>query len=219
VVKTATFLRMAGVEFSAKPGNPRQAPKGKIPYIDHDGTLLGDSSHIISYCARAFKVDLDEGLSARDRAVARAVQSMLEEHLYFTALVLRWQDPRGWAVMKGEVEKLAGSIGVPGFLQGVVADQIRKGPRKNAWFQGTGRHSLEEIEDTAVAIVDAVAELLGTQPFFLGERHRTIDCTVWAFVNSVRLFPIENRVRARIQGHKNLVDYCERVEARFGPRR
>ncbi|MBI5518012.1 MAG: glutathione S-transferase family protein [Deltaproteobacteria bacterium] len=219
VTKAATWLRMAGIEFTAKPGNPRQAPKGKIPYIDHDGTILGDSSLIIEHCREAFKVDLDEGLTARDKALARAAQSMLEEHMYFNALVLRWGDPRGWAVMKPFVMELAGTLGVPGFLRGLVAEQIRKGPLKNAWFQGAGRHAYPEVEHTACAIADAVSELLGDNQYFLGERPRTIDATVWAFVNTVRVFPIDNSVRARIAGHKNLVDYCARMEERFGPKR
>ncbi len=219
VTKVATWLNMAKIEYTAVPGNPRKAPKGKMPYIDHDGKVVADSSFILAYCAKTFGVDLDEGMTPRERATARAVQSMIEEHMYFTTLVLRWQDPRGWAVVRPRIEEIAGGVGVPGFLRGTAASVIRKGPMKNAWGQGMGRHAIEDVETIACGIIDATAELMSDGPYFFGEHPRSLDATVSAFVNSGRTVPLDNRVRARITENAKLVAYCERVEAAYGPKR
>src|SRR2546422_630878 len=41
VFKLETYLRMAKIPYKAEPGDPRKAPKKKLPYIEHDGKTLG----------------------------------------------------------------------------------------------------------------------------------------------------------------------------------
>jgi hypothetical protein len=53
----------------------------------------------------------------------------------------------------------------------------------------------------------APAELLGDQPFLLGGRPRTVDCTLYACLESVLGFPIDSLLRARVAARANLVDY------------
>ena len=47
--KTETYLRMAGIEYEIVPALPLNAPKGKVPYIEEGGSLLGDSGFIVQY--------------------------------------------------------------------------------------------------------------------------------------------------------------------------
>ena len=49
VVKLETYLRLAGIPYDTKPGDPRKAPKRKIPYIVDDGTVVGDSRFIVEH--------------------------------------------------------------------------------------------------------------------------------------------------------------------------
>lgn len=219
VTKVAVWLRMAGVEFAAVPGNPRKAPKGKMPYIDHDGKLVADSTLIIEYCSKAFDVTLDEGMTARERALSRAVQSMVEEHLYFTTIYLRWQDDRGWEVVRPVIAELARGIGVPGFMSSVVANQIRKGPKRNAWGQGMGRHDVATVERFACEILDSVSELMSDGPYFFGDSPRTLDATLWPFLHGLRTVPLGNRVVDKVRGDKKLMAYCDRVGEKYAPTR
>lgn len=216
VVKLATWCRMAGVEYRFAPGDPRKAPKGKIPYIvGDDGALLGDSSFIIRHLSKKHG-DLDAGLSARDRAVGRAVQSMIEEHMYFTTLFLRWQDDRGWTVMGPALTQLlSGPGGVPGFLAGTVSNLVRGRVKKNLQGQGTGRHSVAEVEGLAVELLESLSELVGDGPWLLGDAPRTVDATAWAFLYSLHDAPFDNAVRAKMKSLPNLVAYVERGRARY----
>lgn len=44
VTKVHVLLKMAGVPYRFEKANFRKAPKGKIPYIEDGGPLLGDFS-------------------------------------------------------------------------------------------------------------------------------------------------------------------------------
>ncbi|HEY1776058.1 MAG TPA: Tom37 metaxin N-terminal-like domain-containing protein, partial [Solirubrobacteraceae bacterium] len=91
VFKVETYLRMIGVEYRGVHGDARKAPKRKLPYIDHDGRRIADSTFIVDYLKEAFGDRLDAKLEPRQCALGMAVQSMLEEHFYFVLLYQRWK--------------------------------------------------------------------------------------------------------------------------------
>ncbi len=215
VTKVATWLRMNGIAYEGKTGDPRASPKGKLPYIDHDGRVLSDSSFILAYCKKAFGVDPDAGMTERERATATMLQSLFEEHLYFAVLYLRWKDPRGWKVMRPVLERFVAGVGVPGPLRGAVAGFIRRGSIKRLAGQGMGKHTPEEVEQIACGLLDAAAGALGESAYLLGDAPRSIDATAWAFLQGLRKFPVENRARAHLLANDRLVAYCERIEKRY----
>lgn len=214
VVKVAAWCRLAGVEYALKQGDPRKAPKAKLPYVDDDGTIVADSTAIIAHLSKKHR-DLDAGLSDRDRAVATAFKAMVEEHLYFTSMYLRWKDERGWAVFAPVFRENLARGGVPGFATGLVANLVRKQVGKTLHAQGTGRHSLAEVEAVAITHLDALSEYLGDREYFLGDAPRSIDATVWAFLYMILDGPFETGVKAHLKGRANLVAYVERVRERF----
>ncbi|MBL8633780.1 MAG: glutathione S-transferase family protein [Myxococcales bacterium] len=206
VVKVANYLRMIDVPFELLPGNARKAPKGKLPYIDDGGTLLADSSFVIDYLRKRYK-DLDVGISARERALATACKSMLEEHLYFVMVTQRWKEDRGYEILK---QRFAGTLrkaGIPGFLIPTVSSLIRKQVIKTVNAQGMGRHTPEEIEEIAVNLLDSLSELLGDQKYFLGDAPRSIDATVFAWLWLIIDAPYEGRVKQHACSKPNLVRY------------
>ncbi|MFO0625814.1 MAG: glutathione S-transferase family protein [Polyangiales bacterium] len=218
VTKAETYFHLAKIPFEKKPGDRNKAPRGKFPYIDDGGVIVADSTAIIEHCKARYGDALDAGITPREVATGTACKSMLEEHLYFLTLYLRWQDPRGWAVMEPEVRALAASLGVPGFLRGAVANMIRKDVLKKNHAQGTGRYDVAFVEASGVRIVDALAYELGDRPWFLGDAPRSFDATVFAFTLGTLRFPVDNAVSARARGHQNLVDYCDRIEKAHFPR-
>lgn len=214
VVKVATWCRLAGVEHSLHEGDRNKAPKGKLPYVEVDGEVLCDSSHIIKRLSAKHR-DLDEGLTDYERALSRAFQSMIEEHLYFVALTLRWQDDRGWAVLQPEFARYLKTQGVPGLLAGPLTRVVRGKVRDAAKSQGMGRHSVAEVEAAGVELVDALATFVGEKPYALGDTPRALDATLWAFLYSNHDAPFENAVKARLKSKANLVAYIERVRERY----
>jgi glutathione S-transferase len=217
VVKVLTYLRLAGIDHKLLAGDARKAPKGKLPYIEDGGRAIADSSFIVEHLRKSYR-DLDVGLSVRDRALATAVQSMMEEHFYFVILVLRWVDERGWQVISPAFGETIKKAGVPGFATPLVMSLVRKQVVKTAHQQGMGRHSIEEVEGIGIGLIDALAELAGERRYFLGDEPRSVDASVFPFVWSVLATPIPGRLQSHVRGKPNLVAYCERLAAQhFAP--
>jgi glutathione S-transferase len=209
-IKLETYLRIAEIPYKLGKFARGDAPKGKIPYVNLDGKLLGDSQLVIEELERrlvaANKPALDDGLSPRDTALARITRRAIEEGFYFHLVHLRWTDDDGFAAVRDEFKKL-----VPGF----VASLIRRQVRKKLDGQGTGRHSRDEVMAIGAADFDAVAELLGDRPYFLGDAPRVIDCTLYAFLEAILGFPVDSPIKARIAAHANLVAYRARIRERW----
>lgn len=205
--KLETYLRMAEVPYKLAPMKVGQAPKGKIPYVAMNGTFVGDSQLILEEIERKLGPKaLDAGLGAHDAAIARVTRRAIEEGTYFIGLVARWKLDAGYTASRIEFKKF-----VPGFIIGI----IRRSQVKKLQMQGTGRHTTDEAMAIGAADFAAIAELLGDKPFFFGERPRTIDATVFAFVEAILGFPVDSPLKASAQSHANLVGYRQRVRARW----
>jgi glutathione S-transferase len=215
VAKLETYMRMAGIEYQGVAGDVRKAPKKKLPYIEHDGRVLGDSTFIIEHLRKSFGDELDAGLTAKDRAVAASFQAMLEEQLYFVILYQRWQDDRGWETYTPVLRDILGKAGVPGPLRGVVAGGVRKQIIKALHGQGTGRHTRREVDAIGTRIVQSVSDWMGDHPFFLGEKPTTIDATVYPFLLGILDTPFVSDVKTHAEGLPTLRAYVDRMKAKY----
>ena len=97
VMKTEVQLKMADLAFRRERRGPQVAPKGKIPFIEDDGVLVADSTFIRRHLEVAHGVDFDAHLSGAEKALAWAVERMLEDHLYWALLHTRWMDDANFA--------------------------------------------------------------------------------------------------------------------------
>ncbi len=96
-MKLETYLRMSGLPFEIAPNaNVMKAPKGKMPYIEDNGHAIADSTLIIEYLKKTYGDKLDAKLSSEQRAIALAMQRLMEENLYWAAVYSRWFEPDGW---------------------------------------------------------------------------------------------------------------------------
>jgi glutathione S-transferase len=205
--KLETYLRMAEVPHKLAPMKLGQMPKGKIPYVHMDGRYIGDSQLIIEQLERQLgDKALDAGLSAHDAAIGRLARRTLEEATYFIGVYVRWQLQDGWVVMRGEFRKQVPALVVP---------LIRRAQVKKLHAQGTGRHTPEEVMAMGAADFAAVAELLGDKPFFLGDRPRTVDATVYAFAEAILGLPVDSPLKAQVASHASLEAYRQRIRARW----
>lgn len=58
-------------------------PKGKTPWITLNGVDTADSQLCLELLTKHFNKDFSSHLTEQDRAIARAMQIMVEEHLYW----------------------------------------------------------------------------------------------------------------------------------------
>ncbi|HEX7841805.1 MAG TPA: glutathione S-transferase family protein [Kofleriaceae bacterium] len=209
--KLECYLRMAEIPYKAAAMQLGKAPKGKIPYVElPDGKRMGDSQLVIEHLEAQLRAEgkpaLDDGLSGHDRAIGHLVRRTLEEAYYFVTLYTRWKTDDGFAAVRDEFKK---------FIPGLVVPLVRRDIRKKLHSQGTGRHTAEEVTGFGAADFDACAEILGDRPFLLGDRPRTFDCTLYAFVESLLGFPVDSPLKARAASHPNLVAYRARIRERW----
>jgi glutathione S-transferase len=209
-VKLESYLRMVGVPYTARAADFRKAPKGKIPFIEEDGKLLGDSQHIIEHLKRKHGDPLDAKLSAEDVAKGHAVRRMLEESTYWHIIQVRWADEEGWRAYRPIFEAI-----FPPVVGKVVVPMIRRKTVQRLQAQGLGRHRPEEILELGKADISAVAALLGDKPYLLGDEPSSFDATVYAFLVSILAFPVDSPFRRYTQEQQNLVRYVERFQQRY----
>lgn len=210
--KLETWLRMVGLPYEKKSGNPLKAPKGKIPYVDIDGTLLGDSQLIIETLAQRAGMDLDAGLSPEQRAVGHAVRKMLEESTYFIVVYFRWLTDEGWAAYAPVLRRI-----MPKVLGAAILPMVRRKVRATLHGQGTGRHSRAEVAAFGAADLNAVSALLGERPYLLGEQPTTVDASAYAALSGILYFAADSELRTHLRSLPNLVAYTERLHRRYFP--
>ena len=212
-LKLDAFLRMTGIPHEAVTATtPFGGPKGKAPWIEHEGRKIGDSTLIILYLKERFGVDPDARLTQAQRGQALAIQRLVEENLYWAMVNDRWNTAENWPVLKGSVLG-----GIPAIPRTIMAPFARRGVLKQLKGQGMGHHSAEEIAAIAKRDIDALAAMLDGQDWFFGDEPTETDCVVYSLLANVYQVGFASPIKPVIAGHANLVSFLERFAARFYP--
>ena len=211
-LKLATWLRMAEIPFDLVVANdPSKGPKGKSPWIEYGAVRMGDSSLIIEHLAQRFGIDLDTHLDSRQRALAVSVQRMLEEH-YHQCFEHQLFFGRGGAE---RLRELAATMPIP--LRWLAPIMIKRAFGKQLFARGMGRHSDDVIIAQGKSDLDALAELLGDQPYLLGDRPSSFDACVFGFLGVSLYVTGDNPLYRYGASLGNLMRYCERMRTRYFP--
>ena len=214
-MKLETYLRMAGLEHSViTPKGLGKSPTGKAPYVEIDGKVIADSGLIINHLERSHGHPVDGKLTLAQRAESLALQRMIEEHLYWVAVYMRWVDPGTRAAWRPYLQEL---LGLPGFIAPLVARMAAKGIMKSLRSQGIGRHPPDVIWQMGTADIQALAHWLGNRPWGFGDAPTTIDACLAAMVSNIIRTPWNNPLTAAALKHGNLVAHSERMMARYFP--
>jgi glutathione S-transferase len=210
VMKAMALLKFAGLEYREQGGGILRAPKGLLPFIDDDGEIVADSTFIRFHVERKYRFDFDDGLSAKDRGIAWSVEKMVEDHLYWALIDLRWTNranfDRGIASMFDMLPAPARPIARPIMRRRTIA---------RTRGHGMGRHSREEIERLAILDLEALASILADKPFLMGERPCSADAATFGMVASLLTPILDSRVIEAVRNHSNLVNYRDRIMDRY----
>lgn len=210
-LKLDAFLRMTGIEHEAVTARtPFGGPKGKAPWIEHEGRKIGDSTLIIEYLKTTFDVDPDAGLSPEQRGFALAMQRMIEDNLYWAMVTDRWNTPENWPLLKASVLG-----GIPSPVRDIMAPIARRGVIRQLKGHGLGVHSREEIAGIARRDIDALAAILGNQPWFMGEEPTGIDACAYGQLANIHCVAFASPMKPMIAAHANLVSFIERFATRY----
>jgi len=212
VTKADVLLKMSGVPFKTCIGNLRRAPKGKMPFIEDEGRIIGDSTFIRLHLEKKYGVNFDNARSSNDKGVAWAVDKMLEDHLYWAVVQERWMDDANFT--KGPAHFFDP---VPSLIRPLITRFVRRDIRKTLHAHGLGRHTTEESTELAARAIKAIAEILGDKPYLLGSSKCGADATVFAFVIGILNPFFDSPMRKYAEQHANLAAYGDRLLKEFYP--
>ena len=210
-LKLDAWLRMAGIEHeSVTATTPFGGPKGKAPWIEHDGRKIGDSTLIIQYLKQTLGVDPDAHLSSEQKGMAVAIQRLIDENLYWVMVNDRWNTPENWPLLTSTVLG-----GIPAPIRAIMAPVARRGVLKQLKGHGIGHHSAEEIAAIGTRDVDALAAILGHRDWFFGDKPSETDAVVYGQLANIYSVGFSSPIKAVIGGHANLVAFLARFKDRF----
>ena len=205
VLKVETYLRMADIEFETRSLGityTETAPKGKLPYIEHDGIQIADSSIIIDYLKEQFGDPLDGALGSTDRARGHTIKRMIEEHVWWLMARERW-----WALENSYWD-------TPGLLKELDQagyEEVRDESQQKCIEHGVGAFSDAELGQRGREDIDVLATLLGEQSYFLGDRPTSVDATTYAFLWQILNAPYASQLKDAALEQNNLVAYTRRM--------
>ena len=212
VVKADLLLKMSGLpyQFLANVNHIKKSPKNKLPYIEDNGRVIGDSHFITQYLNREYNVLLDEHLSDSQRAQANLYAKSLEEGLYWCLVYSRWISIDTWPVVKQE---FFGKLPLP--LRWFIPNLVQKGVKKNLYGQGTIRHSESEILQLANEYFASLSTLLSDQDYFFGAKPSVFDAIAYSLLMEFISVNFSNAFNDAARSYDNLVAFCQRIEAKY----
>lgn len=212
-MKVETWLRLAGLDYRVVvEAGPHKGPLGKLPFVRDGGDTIADSHSIIEQLGARHGRDLDAALTPQQKAVARAFERLISEHLYWALVYFRWADEPAWRATRA---LFFGALPQP--LRALLPKLARRGMLAELKGHGLGRHPRAEIVRRAQQDLQALADQLGEQPYFMGDAPTTLDAAAYAFLANAYAAPIETAARPLVAAHPNLVAYVARLQARcFG---
>jgi glutathione S-transferase len=212
VTKTEVQLKMAGVAYRKLQAAPQEAPKGQVPFIEHDGQRIGDSTFIRGYLERTFGLDFDEGLDPRQRAEAWALERMVENHLCWFGIQARWLMPENFA--KGPARFFDR---VPEEMRQQVRDQGLERVRAAVLAVGVTRHTEPEMLALATRSLAALEVVLGDQSYLFGARPCGVDATAFGVLAFLLSPYFESPLRRQVERFEGLTAYVDRMMGEFYP--
>jgi len=203
-------MRMADIPYELVVGDPREAPKGKVPWIDDDGHVLGDSTFIIDYLKEKHGDPLDGRLTPRQQATGHAVQVMLEESLYYISSYTKWVVDEGFAIYSAEL-----FAGMPAEQLEYVPAMVRKRVIDKLSAQGIGRHERQEVYQLGIRDILAFGELLGDGPFLFGEQPTSFDACAFGVIGNIKDGPFAGPVRDTANNTRNIAEYIDQIREQY----
>ena len=213
VTKAEVLLKMSGLPYERTTvGDIRKAPKGKLPFIDDDGTIVADSTFIRWHLEEKHGVVFDKSLTPEQKGIAWAAEKMCEDHLYWAVVHDRWMVDANFD--KGPRIFFDRA---PAPIRPLIVAFVRRQVRRNLWGHGLGRHARADIERLAIKDLEAIEGIIGDKAFLTGPEPCGADASVFAFVVSALSPHFEGPIGQAGRGRPKLVAYRDRGMQRWFP--
>uniref|UniRef100_A0A0B7AYA7 Thioredoxin-like fold domain-containing protein n=1 Tax=Arion vulgaris TaxID=1028688 RepID=A0A0B7AYA7_9EUPU len=205
-LKLETYLRLANISY-VNYFSIHRSPKGKVPFITYNGELVSDSQFCIEYLNKKLDRDLNKSLTKEERAVAKAIQVMVEEHLYWVMVYIRWIYDKELKIV---------TLGVPNVKSSKNA--FRRYVHQMLHSQGFGRYTTDEIVHILLSDLQALTDYLGNKPYMMGQTPCEVDCSVFGLLSQF-IWNIADDICQNLVQDKfpSLYSYCLRMKEKAWP--
>jgi glutathione S-transferase len=204
-LKLAMALRMAKVPFELHVESDfKKSPKRKIPWVERGDVKMADSGLILSWLG----VDLERGLTPRQRAEGLALRSLVEEHWH---QVLEYElilDPVGLAWMMERV---------PPAMRDAVGTGMRNHFQHHLYERGIGRNTRDEITALGKADLDAVAAWMDGRTWSVSSEPTLTDASLFGLLAPPVFLPIATPAFSYARSLEPIRAFVERCRARYFP--
>jgi glutathione S-transferase len=212
VTKTEVQLKLAGLDYEKALSRPEQSPKGQLPFIADGDERIADSTFIRLHLERKYGVDLDAGLSPRERAEAWALERMIENHLNWCSAYERFFIPGNFE--KGPAHWFdAAPEAIRENLKRRLLDQVAI----NLKAVGVLRHSAEEIAELGEKSLAALSALLEDRSFLFGDKPCGVDATAFGALAILQSPFFEGPLQTAARRQEKLIRYVDRMMAIYYP--
>jgi glutathione S-transferase len=192
-------------------GDPRKAPKGKLPFIDIDGERIADSELILRKLDQRCDGALYGNLTPQEIAVGRAFTRLSEEHLYWMIVASRWLEDDWFAnVVQGFFSE------VPGLLRSFIANAARSTVKKTYNLQGLGRHTKAEQKQFARDDLAAISDQVEAERYITGARLTVFDFNVASVLVGLMDNEPATWISILSKDYPALREYVDRIQAEVG---
>ncbi len=211
-LKTEMALKYLNLSFEVETlADPREAPKGKLPFLVVEGKKLPDSELILSYLDERSQGGLYGNLSAAEVAVGTAFVRLAEDHLYWLMVASRWLDDDWFPNVKRD---FFGSF--PPVIRDIGATLARRQVRQTLDLHGLGRHSLEEQKAFAHRDFAAIERQVSHQGYIAGPRLTVYDFAVTGLVATTYDQQPHTWINPIADEYPAVRDYVEKVQQEVG---
>ena len=201
--KVRKLLAFKGCSFEVVNYNGLRARKaaalsgvGKLPVLDHQGTMVQDSSRIARFLEQTYPQPSLYPQSEADRARAHLYEDWADESLYWYEVYFRFSYPRAFGLA---VDHLC--EGRPALEKWLFRLIVTPMYRKKLAAQGIGRQSAEQVEAEFGKHLVALNTLLGEHEFLLGDVPCIADIAVAAQLEEILR---TSHLKDQILAHPNL---------------
>jgi glutathione S-transferase len=212
--KLETYLKIRQLPYEIKDftGNPKNAPKGKLPFIDYGEKRYDDSELIIQMLENEGE-GLDHSFSGKEKGIITATKKLLEQHLLPFLLHFRWGDDQNWIKTREVFFR-----GLPSLIRKPVSAMVRKGVVKALWAEGTGRYTLEEKKKMMEKAFEALDQLKEEGPYFMGERASTLDAAAFGTLSNILFTDLQPEIKKIMEKYPRLTSYTKDLEHKYYPK-
>jgi glutathione S-transferase len=179
-------------------------PTGKLPALEHDGMIIGDSTDVAHYIEATFPQQPLIPSEPRLRGQVHVLEDWADESLYFYEMHLRFTTPGN---CERNIPRMVEHESA--FLRWLLPKVIPGGIRKITASQGIGRKSIEQLLLDVERHVQAVDGMLDGSDWLVGDRLTLADLAVYAMFQALR---DADMALTLLQSHPAVTSWMARIE-------